>query len=92
MADDAKITAATAPEHDQQNGHQPSRSGRAISPSLVEMTTVPPSGGPSFDDGYTNRLHNPDHDQGLSVSERSGKHARGVSNCWKGVANEGRLN
>jgi hypothetical protein len=30
MADNAEITAATATEHDRQNGHQPSRSGRAI--------------------------------------------------------------
>jgi hypothetical protein len=52
------------------------RSGRAISPSIVENVTVPPSGGPSFDDCYTISLHNPNHDQALSVSERSGNPAR----------------
>jgi hypothetical protein len=78
MARDSEITSQTDDTKQAPKSLKRPRSGRAISPSIVEMTAVPPSGGPSSDDGYTNRLHNPDHDQDLSVSERSGKHARGV--------------
>jgi hypothetical protein len=41
------------------------------------MTTVPPSGGPSFDDCYTTLLHNRDHDSDLTVCQRSEKSPRG---------------
>jgi hypothetical protein len=50
-----------------------SRSGRAIVSSIVEKTTVLPSGGPSSDDCYTTLLHNPDDDLGSSSGKLSGK-------------------
>jgi integrase len=54
------------------------RVGCASSQTIVENTTVSPSGEPSSDDCYTTTPHNRNHDQGLSVSERSGKRAGGV--------------
>lgn len=45
--------------------------------NIVEDIDVFPSGGPSSDDCYTTLLHNPQHGQTLSVSERSGNAARG---------------
>jgi hypothetical protein len=61
-----------------ENSPAGNRVGCASSQTIVENTTVSPSGEPSSDDCYTTTPHNRNHDQGLSVSERSGKRAGGV--------------
>ena len=53
------------------------RVGCASGLIVLENVEQSPSGEPFSDDLYTTRLHNADHDQGLSVSERSGKRTSG---------------
>ena len=55
------------------------RVGRANPQIVLENVEKPPSGEPSSDDCYTITPHNADHDQGLSVSERSGKPSLGIT-------------
>ena len=56
-----------------ENGH-PRNPVECASPQIiVENTAVSPLGEPSSDDCYTTLLHNPDHDQGPTIYERSGK-------------------
>lgn len=67
-------------EHGQENRLitvEAARVGCATSQIVIENVEQSPSGEPFSDDCYTIRLHNPDHDQGISVSERSGKRAAG---------------
>ena len=79
MAKDDEITPLTDAAGQLPNAAQQSRSGRAISPSIVENVEELPSSRPSFDDCYTISLHNLADDQALSVCEHSGIHARDCS-------------
>ncbi len=54
------------------------RVGCANFPIVLENVEKPPSGEPSSDDCYTITPHTADHDQGLSLSESSGKRSAGV--------------
>jgi len=76
MPDDTEITAATLPPEVRQKAHLPSPAGRANFPQIIEKIAISPSQRPSLDDCYSTLLHNPDSDQGLTVSDCSGNTAR----------------
>ena len=68
------LTGASEDDQERSSGDaKENRVGCASEPIVLENVEQSPSGEPFSDDLYTTRLHNPDHDQGLSVSERSGK-------------------
>ena len=60
-----------------ETSHRRNRVGCASDLIVLENVEQSPSGEPFSDDCYTIRLHNADHDQGLSVSEISGKRSAG---------------
>ena len=60
-----------------ETSHRRNRVGCASDLIVLENVEESPSGEPFSDDLYTTLLHNADHDQGLSLSERSGKRAAG---------------
>ena len=60
-----------------ETSHRRNRVGCASEPIVLENVEQSPSGEPFSDDLYTTLLHNADHDQGLSVSEHSGKRSAG---------------